>query len=295
MKNLADYPKNILVPTDLSIACENAFEHALLFTNNSDTVIYLLHVIESRNDLFPKEPWEEYANNEERRRVLSYLKNYIALKNAKNVVPMIREGNLFDTINNVAKEVKADSIILGTHGKKGMQKLFGSYALKVIDNTSVPVLVIHDKPKESIDKNIVFPVSHHEEERQKAKLAVKYAKDHNAMVHVIIEHPYDEFEKTKAELIKRQLNVYLTKNDVQFSIQESRFSDTEFEKDIEDYAKRIKADFILIVSNPHSHYIFGGGKEENYLFNKSHVPVLCMTSRKFKTVGAESAFTGAYY
>jgi len=295
MENSIKQPKNILVPTDLSIACENAFEHAVAQTKNSDTIIYLLHIIEDRIDLIPKEPWEEYAKNEERKRILSHLKNYIALKNVSNVVPMVREGKLFDTINKVAKEVKADTIILGTHGKKGMQKLFGSYALKVIDHTDVPVLVVQDEPNKSNEKNIIFPVSLHDEDRQKAKLAVQYAKEHNASIHVIVESPADEFEKTKAESVKRQLKSYFTKNEVNFTVRVSSFRDKEFEKDVEDYAKLVKADFIIIVSDPSTHYLLGGGKEENYLFNESRVPVLCMTSRKFKTIGAESAFTGAYY
>ena len=40
------------------------------------------------------------------------------------------------------KKKSASAIIMGTHGAKGMQKLFGSFAMKVIISTSVPFMVV---------------------------------------------------------------------------------------------------------------------------------------------------------
>jgi len=296
MEKTTNGAKNILVPTDLTVTCENAFEHAVkLANNNSKAVIYLLHVIEDKVNLFPGDPWVEYAKAEERQETLSLLKKYITIKNAKNVVPLVREGDLFETINSVAHEIKADTVILGTHGKIGMQKLFGSYALKVIDHTDIPVLVIQDKPVDSVEKSIIFPVSLHDEERQKAKIAAKYSHEYGAKVHVVIENPKSESEKVRADSLKRQIKTYFDKMNINYSIRVSSYRDKAFENDVEDYAKFIHADFIIILTDPSHHYFIGGGKEESYIFNKSHVPVMCTTARKFKTVGSDSAFSGAYY
>jgi nucleotide-binding universal stress UspA family protein len=48
-----------------------------------------------------------------------------------------------EEILNFAKEWKADLIVMGTHGRKGLAHLFnGSTAEDVIKNASIPVLII---------------------------------------------------------------------------------------------------------------------------------------------------------
>ena len=47
---------------------------------------------------------------------------------------------------------------MGTHGMKGMQKLTGSWALKVIVKSKVPFIVVQDPPADQERyHNIVFP------------------------------------------------------------------------------------------------------------------------------------------
>ncbi len=62
---------------------------------------------------------------------------------AKGVVLI---GYAADEIVNKAEEEEADLIIMGTHGRKGLDRiLFGSVAEKVVKNASQPVLTIRPK------------------------------------------------------------------------------------------------------------------------------------------------------
>jgi nucleotide-binding universal stress UspA family protein len=62
-------------------------------------------------------------------------------------VPMtgvLRNGVAWEEINNLAGEKKADLIVIGTHGRRGLARaLLGSVAENVIRTATVPVLVIH--------------------------------------------------------------------------------------------------------------------------------------------------------
>ena len=58
---------------------------------------------------------------------------------------IIRKGNIFEDIGDVAKEIGARLIIMGTHGIKGIQKLVGSYALKVILHSEIPFIITQKK------------------------------------------------------------------------------------------------------------------------------------------------------
>ncbi len=52
-------------------------------------------------------------------------------------------GYAAEEIVNKAEEVQADMIIMGTHGRKGLDRfLFGSVAEKVVKNAKQPVLTI---------------------------------------------------------------------------------------------------------------------------------------------------------
>ena len=57
--------------------------------------------------------------------------------------PEVVVGYAAEEIINIAEKEKADMIIMGTHGRKGIDRiLFGSVAEKVVMNSSIPVLTI---------------------------------------------------------------------------------------------------------------------------------------------------------
>lgn len=63
--------------------------------------------------------------------------------------PVIREGTPRHEILEVAADVKADLIVMGTHGRTGLAHLlFGSVAEHVVRHAEVPVFTVRG-PKES--------------------------------------------------------------------------------------------------------------------------------------------------
>lgn len=58
----------------------------------------------------------------------------------------VEEGDTADAILKTAKEINADIIILGSHSRRGLEKiLMGSVAEKVLNRTSVPLFIIPTK------------------------------------------------------------------------------------------------------------------------------------------------------
>lgn len=63
-----------------------------------------------------------------------------------------RVGRAFDQIVRVARELPADLIVMSTHGRTGLKRLFlGSNAERIVQHSSVPVLVVRRKEGPSID------------------------------------------------------------------------------------------------------------------------------------------------
>lgn len=56
---------------------------------------------------------------------------------------VVRSGDFADTIIDVATEINADIIVMGTHSRRGLDKIFmGSVAQDVLQKSAVPVFVI---------------------------------------------------------------------------------------------------------------------------------------------------------
>jgi nucleotide-binding universal stress UspA family protein len=57
---------------------------------------------------------------------------------------LLREGVPWEEINAVAKELDADAVVIGTHGRQGLARaLLGSVAEKVIRTSPRPVVTVH--------------------------------------------------------------------------------------------------------------------------------------------------------
>lgn len=290
--------KSILVPTDFSETCDNAIRHAAKLARSFDGPVYVLHVLDG-GDALPStndgeiesevNPQSFFGDIESQANdlILALAKSYPEV----TIIPVVREGDIFTVINTVAEELAVDVIILGTHGKRGLQKILGSYALKVIDSTKIPVIVVQDDAVMEGIHNIVFPINVSEEDRQKAEYAVELARETGAEIHLFPRVETLAANKTKLANVLRQLKAYFDRYSVVSNVVENNETDGDFEEQIVRYSSLINADLILILSDASSHFPLFGNKEEDLMFNKSQIPVMCVNERKFKS--AKFSVTGS--
>ncbi len=264
----------ILVPTDFSDTCSNALDHAKGLASINTHEIYILHVVKSSD------------NEAATRKEISVAEAKIAsLLNSKQIkaTAIVRAGDIFSTISSVAEEINAELIVLGTHGEVGMQKLLGSYALKVIDSTKLPVLVVQGASAKSAYRKIVFTVGLSDEDRQKAEHAAAFAHTYGSKIFLYPETASFEHSKKKVETALAQLKKYFTSHEVEFEIADTAAYTGTFDRQVAMYSKDVDADLIFIVSDPEKHLFLGGGKEESFLFNPEGIPILVVANKKFKS------------
>lgn len=64
----------------------------------------------------------------------------------KSIQTMVKEGDTGDAILGAADETGADIVVMGTHGRRGLDKiLMGSVAEKVLRHSKVPLFIIPSK------------------------------------------------------------------------------------------------------------------------------------------------------
>jgi len=264
----------VLVPTDFSEVCDNAIHHAAQAAKFLNYKIMLLHVIDKNSKEYLKNEGKGEALLEEKlKEKAREIKDKENLEVETKTVP----GDIFTKIGEVAGDVGANLVFLGTHGKAGMQKLTGSFALKVITSSPSPVIVVQKRAFEKGFKEIVLPITNEAGPWEKTKWAVFMAKEFGASIHI---YQIGGADKGVQDAAKRIAN-YLEANSVNHTL-ETADKGINFTRQVIDYATAQNADMIMIMTNPDSTFkrFLLGSYDEDIIFNSSQIPVMCINPRK---------------
>jgi nucleotide-binding universal stress UspA family protein len=92
------------------------------------------------------------------------------------------EGSPVDAIQKMAVDVHADLIVMGTHGRTGLNRwMLGSVAERVLRQSPVPVLTVRNAPR-GVIKNILTPLNDTDLSRHVLSVAVRFASCFDATV-----------------------------------------------------------------------------------------------------------------
>lgn len=134
-----------------------AYQHALSLAEHYDADVVALHVVE-----FWKYPFADYAAYETDYAKLSSaldeggearLRKFVKKHSEAGIQPhlVVSQGNPSDSILAFARAEKIEVIVMGTHGRRGFNRLvLGSTTDRVMREAPCPVLVISKAPHSSI-------------------------------------------------------------------------------------------------------------------------------------------------
>lgn len=143
----------ILAPTDFSHGADAALQWAMRLAGEFGAQVTVLHVVDVSLGAVAGFPAHmaampaygellEVVRREARVEMTKVNKRYPAAGT------LIREGTPRTRILDVAEELKADLIVMGTHGRTGLAHVFfGSVAEHVVRHSRVPVLTVRQREK----------------------------------------------------------------------------------------------------------------------------------------------------
>ena len=138
----------IVFANDFSESSEHAFDYALSMAKKFDSRLVIIHVINEPVDLrgfyVPHISFEnlekEIADSAEK---MMEKFCHTKIRDYSNYESMVISGIPYEEIIKKAGELNADLIVLGTHGRKGLDHiLFGSTAERVVRNAPCPVMSV---------------------------------------------------------------------------------------------------------------------------------------------------------
>lgn len=264
----------IIIPWDFSRVAENAFQHAVNISKALNREILLLHIVPDKKDL------------EKKKSELDASAEKLGNEYGKKPVVDVMEGSIFKAIGDASKDMKAEMIIMGTHGMKGAQKLFGSKALRVVVSSRIPFLIVQDKPKKEGFETIMLPIDFKKENKEKANWIYYLARNFGAKFIILKSRAKDKGFKRKILSNIKYIESFLKGHDVQYEILTTEGKQS-FKKEIIETAQKKEADLILVMATRDIRWVdyILGAPEQYLIANPANLPVMCMNPRPAKVAG----------
>lgn len=271
----------ILVPIDFSEQSLIALEQSYNIAREYHAEITLLHVIEESGMLtkfFSNQQHDDLKKNVQKE--LDKLAAEVEKKAKVTVNTLIAKGSIYEKVAEVAELINATMIVMGTHGDDVKRKRFiGSNALRVVRESSVPVITIKGKHHRKGCKNIVLPLDLSKETREKVTKAIELSKLFGgASIRVVsVLFTTDEFVVNRLTRQLGQVKAFLEKEDIECTaeiIKGIRGEETLAENILE-YAAKVEGDLIMIMTQQEvdfTQYFIGSSAQE--IINHSKIPVL---------------------
>ncbi|HSV76425.1 MAG TPA: universal stress protein [Bacteroidales bacterium] len=273
--------KVILVATDFTKIGGYAVDNAANMASLINGKLIVLHVInQATKEKLQKENKDQEVVGNMLQEICTELREKRGI-DANYLAPI---GSIFSVIAETAKSVGANYLFMGTHGKKGIQFLLGSFALKVITSSPIPIIIVK-KPAVAMDyKNLVFALDLRLGSKQKVKYALDLHRMFGTVFHLFVHCPEDSDLKRKANSNVLQVSNILTKNKIPFTIEYHKKL-KGYETRLMEYAKEKNASAIMLSTDPDKvPWNPFGSVEERIIYNQEAIPVICINAKDLNLI-----------
>jgi glycine betaine transporter len=139
--------EHILVAHDFSDNAEPALAYAASLAEKFRARLTLMHAYEHPAYAYPESLVEDFDFETKVDRAAARALESVASRVRSAAIPvtvLLRKGTPSVEIVAAAEQAKADVIVMGTHGRRGLSRaLVGSVAETVVRTASCPVLTVH--------------------------------------------------------------------------------------------------------------------------------------------------------
>ncbi len=275
--------KQIVVAIDFSDASLNSVDHAVTIAQKAKSKLTLVWVNKESSSKAITENKDEDIESiakEKFEKLKEKLKDKLPADRIKYV---IRSGRVYSEVANLAREIKANLILVGTHGTSGYDPFWiGSNANKLISASPCPVITIRfgidvNRPL----KKIVMPIDDTMETRQKLPVTAEMAKYFDATIYILGLYPNSISDTiNRVDNYVRQVADYLKSEKINCETKTTKGGNIT--KTTIDYATKIDANLIVIMTEQTKHTKnLWLGPYAQQMVNQSHIPVLSVHPKEF--------------
>jgi nucleotide-binding universal stress UspA family protein len=271
--------KHIIVPVDFSEQAKIALSQTFNLARKTNSEITLLHVIDEALFSSVLHLFSSSEQQEELLRIgiqtkLNELAKETEVHAGVKVHTRIEKGKIYDVVSEVASELNASFIVMGTSGETTLKKRFiGSNAVRVISDAPCPVITIKGKQHRSGCETIVLPLDLSKETKEKVSKCIEIARLFGSAVKVMtVVASEDEFLINKLQRQMDQVIGFIGEQGISCSGEFVHHKDIS--ESVLEYAKKVNADLIVIMTQKELEWKeFFIGTESQQIINESEIPV----------------------
>lgn len=266
--------KKVIVPSDFSEVADDALNYATEIARPLSAEVLLMHVLKSSITIEEAE---------------SRLEKQIARVANKEIITQVKvyQGDFLTMIPKAAKELGAELMIMGTHGKKGVQHIVGSYAMKVVHDCEMPVIIIQrNHSSNACPKNILIPLEFGEDIDAPLEFVTNVARKFKhgwdqkpSKIHIV----YNSESDSEAEIFDALLNTKIMSSGLEFEKHRILSRPSEYVSAACDYAKKMDIDLICMPNMSQDKSIeLISSREQKFLTNRELIPVMIFNPNLLK-------------
>jgi nucleotide-binding universal stress UspA family protein len=184
--------RNILVPTDFSPIARHALSHAERIARVMGARITLVNAVEPLRGAFGTSGMLSVSSRIEKKQEglngarLRRMGRTLEKRSGVRVNTLTAIGWVAPVITKAAAKIRADLIIMGTHGATGfVENLLGSNTYRIASLAQTPLLSIHKSIGRSGYSHIIYPIREQGQAMRKFSHALTFAKVFGSRIHII--------------------------------------------------------------------------------------------------------------
>lgn len=267
-----------LVPFDFSEVSKSALKLGIDLAEYNNGSVMMIHIVSKKS---------EKAGAREK---FTEIKNQLSEQHKALVTTKVLVGDIYEDIAKASEILNATMIVMGTHGAKGFQKLFGSHALRLVSTTATPFMITQGGKEIDKMKNIVMPFYFEKESIQIASFAASVAKQFNSTIHLVGFHDKDEWLEGHTRTNQLVVRKYFTDSDVAHEIVNLP-KEKSYEKELIQYAVKVDADLIAVAYFNDSLIPTMNSFVQELLENDFKIPVLTVNAEDLTVTSGMSFMT----
>jgi len=272
----------IVVGIDFSKNSIHALEYAVNLASKVGANVHMIWINNVLSSEHVFDSLESDIKKDKKHNFERLIKQYQPLLKNNEISYKLKSGKVHIEMYNFAANLKADLMIIGTHGISGFEEYWiGSNAYRIVTHSPCPVISLrYGFSLEREIKKIILPLDSSQETKLKLPYTIELAQLLNSEIHVLglyttnlksLNNRVDNFARhTIDELNKKNifnsLKTIQTENMTQSTI---------------DFAAEIDADMVAIMTeqeNTTANLFLGPFAQQ--LINHSPVPILSVRSKK---------------
>ncbi len=139
--------KKILFPVDFTVSSDKVLPYVKLMADKLGAKVSLIHVVRGAEEFAGFEMGAAWYSSFEQELITGAEKamnRFVEGNGLEDAETAVMVGTAGEEIVKYAEDNDIDMIIMGTHGRKGLEKImFGSVAAEVVKKAKCPVLTVN--------------------------------------------------------------------------------------------------------------------------------------------------------